>query len=79
MGGNRPPAPSPLRYDRHDEWRSAQPQRYRQHRRRAANIPGTLGRYQVNFRLPVDTLTGSVALRLSVGMAVDTSVKLFVQ
>src|SRR5262249_27755839 len=45
----------------------------------AVGLPGTVGGYQVNFRLPVDALTGSVALQLSVGMAVDTSVKLFVQ
>jgi hypothetical protein len=45
----------------------------------ATGLPGTVGEYRVNFRLPADTLKGSVALQLSVGMAVDTSVKLIVQ
>ena len=45
----------------------------------ATGLPGTVDEYRVNFRLPVDTLMGSVALQLSVGMAIDTSVKLIVQ
>src|SRR5262249_349752 len=34
---------------------------------------GTVDEYQVDFRLPADTLKGSAALQLSVGMAADTS------
>ena len=45
----------------------------------AVGLPGTVGGYQVNFRLPADTVTGSATLQLSAGMAVDTSVKLIVQ
>jgi probable HAF family extracellular repeat protein len=45
---------------------------------RAIGLPDTLEEYRVDFRLPVDTPIGSVALQLSVGMAVDTWVKLIV-
>jgi uncharacterized protein (TIGR03437 family) len=45
----------------------------------AVGLPGTVGGYQVNFRVPPDTLKGSAALQLSVGMAVDTSARVTVQ
>lgn len=45
----------------------------------AVGLPGTVDGYQVNFRVPADTLKGSAALQLSVGMAADTSVKVMVQ
>lgn len=45
----------------------------------AVGLPGTVGGYQVNFRVPVETPKGSAALQLSVGMAADTSVKVMVQ
>jgi hypothetical protein len=45
----------------------------------AAGLPGTVDGYQVNFRVPADTLKGSAPLQLSVGMAADTSVKVMVQ
>jgi hypothetical protein len=45
----------------------------------AVGIPGTVGGYQVNFRVPADTPKGTVALQLSAGMAADTSVKVMVQ
>jgi hypothetical protein len=45
----------------------------------AVGLPGAVGGYQVNFRLPADTRTGSAALQLSAGMAADTSVKVMVQ
>ena len=45
----------------------------------AVGLAGTVGGYQVNFRLPPDTMKGIAALQLSSGMAVDTSVKIAVQ
>jgi probable HAF family extracellular repeat protein len=45
----------------------------------SVGLSGTVGGYQVNFRLPADTPKGSVALQLSAGMAADTSVKIMVQ
>jgi uncharacterized protein (TIGR03437 family) len=45
----------------------------------SVGLPGTVDGYQVNFRVPADTLKGSAALQLSVGMAADTSVKVLVQ
>ena len=45
----------------------------------AVGLPGTVDGYQVNFRLPVDTLKGLAALQLSVGMVADTSVKVMVK
>ncbi len=45
----------------------------------AVGLAGTVGGYQVNFRLPSDTVKGIAALQLSAGMAVDTSVKIAVQ
>ena len=45
----------------------------------AVGLPGTVGGYQVNFRLPADTVKGSATLQLSAGMAVDSSVTFIVQ
>ena len=45
----------------------------------AVGLPGTVDGYQVNFRLPADIGKGPVAIQLSVGMAVDTSLKVVVQ
>ncbi len=45
----------------------------------AVGLPGTVDGYQVNFRVPADTLKGSAPLQLSVGMAADTSVKVMIQ
>lgn len=45
----------------------------------AVGLPGAVGGYQVNFRLPADTVTGSATLQLSAGMAVDPSVKIMVK
>ena len=44
----------------------------------AVGLPGTVGGYQVNFRVPADAPKGSLPLQLSVGMASD-SVKFVVQ
>ena len=44
----------------------------------AVGLPGTVGGYQVNFRVPADAPKGSITLQLSVGMATDL-VKLVVQ
>jgi hypothetical protein len=45
----------------------------------AVGLPGAVNGYQVNFRVPEDSLKGLAALQLSVGMAADTSVKVMVQ
>ena len=45
----------------------------------AVGLPDTVDGYQVNFRVPEATLSGSAALQLSVGIAADTSVKFMVQ
>jgi uncharacterized protein (TIGR03437 family) len=45
----------------------------------AVGLPGTVDGYQVNFRLPADVAKGPAAIQLSVGMAVDTSLKVVVQ
>src|SRR5262249_33385320 len=45
----------------------------------AVGLPGAVDGYQVNFRVPADTLKGVAGLQLSVGMAVDASVKFMVQ
>ena len=44
----------------------------------AVGLPGTVGGYQVNFRVPADAPKGSLTLQLSVGMATDL-VKFVVQ
>ena len=45
----------------------------------AVGIPGTVGGYQVNFRLPANTLKGLASLQVSAGMIADTSVKVMVK
>lgn len=45
----------------------------------AVGIPGAVGGYQVNFRLPTNTLTGLASLQVSAGMVADTSVKVMVK
>ena len=45
----------------------------------AVGIPGAVGGYQVNFRLPANTLKGLASLQVSAGMIADTSVKVMVK
>jgi hypothetical protein len=45
----------------------------------AVGLPGTVDGYQVNFRVPADTGKGPAAIQLSVGMAIDATVKVIVQ
>ncbi len=45
----------------------------------AVGLPGAVDGYQVNFRLPADTLKGLAALQVSAGMVADTSVKVMVK
>jgi uncharacterized protein (TIGR03437 family) len=45
----------------------------------AVGLPGTVDGFQVNFRLPADTLKGLASLQLSAGTAADTSVKVMVK
>ena len=45
----------------------------------AFGLPGTVDGFQVNFRMPADTLKGLASLQLSAGMAADTSVKVMVK
>ena len=45
----------------------------------AVGLPGAVDGYQVNFRLPADTLKGLASLQLSVGMVADTSVRVMVK
>jgi uncharacterized protein (TIGR03437 family) len=45
----------------------------------AVGLPGTVDGFQVNFRMPADTLKGLASLQLSAGTAADTSVKVMVK
>ena len=45
----------------------------------AVGLPGAVDGYQVNFRLPADTLKGLASLQVSAGMVADTSVKVMVK
>lgn len=45
----------------------------------AVGFRGVVDGYQVNFRLPADTLKGLASLQLGAGAAVDTSVKVMVK
>lgn len=45
----------------------------------AVGLPGAVDGYQVNFRLPADTLKGLASLQVSAGMVADTSVKVTVK
>ena len=45
----------------------------------AEGFPGAVDGYQVNFRLPADTLKGLASLQVSTGMVADTAVKVMVK
>jgi uncharacterized protein (TIGR03437 family) len=45
----------------------------------AFGLPGTVGGYQVNFRVPADAAAGNLSLQLTSGMATDISGKVLVQ
>ncbi len=45
----------------------------------AVGLTGTVDGYQVNFRLPADTLKGLASLQVSAGTVADTSVKVMVK
>ncbi len=45
----------------------------------AVGFPGAVDGYQVNFRVPTDTVKGAAAIELSAGWVADTPVKVMVQ
>ncbi|MEO7142847.1 MAG: hypothetical protein ABI165_05020 [Bryobacteraceae bacterium] len=45
----------------------------------AVGFPGAVDGYQVNFRVPADTVKGSASIELSAGSVAGTPVKIMVQ